>query len=307
MVHNVAPLFAELEPRDFYLLSGIEHGMRFSELVDRDKLPKLTNLTKKEVNYRLERCLKRELIEKRTIHYEGYRLTFEGYDALALRSFAESDIIDGIGAQIGVGKESDVYEARSFKPMVVKYHREGIGNFRNLNRERDYTADKRHTSDLYTARKAAEREFDILETLYPTVTVPQPIQHNRHAIVMEKMAGKELSKTKLTDDEAASVLIRILREIEATYHAGLVHADLSAYNVFVTPDETILFDWPQAVSVAHDNAAEFLSRDIDTIRSYFVRKHPGLIPEKLTTDCIVEAIVEQTVEQCVTTVDLATG
>ncbi len=168
MVQNVAAFFRDLEPEDFYLLSGIEQGMRFSEWVQREKLPKYSSLTSEEIEYRIDRCMQHELIQRKTIQYEGYQLTFEGYDALALRSFSERDTIDGVGAPLGVGKESDVYEAMSFQPLALKYHREGYTNFRAVDREREYTSDRNHVSWLYTARKAAEKEYEALEGLYPT-------------------------------------------------------------------------------------------------------------------------------------------
>jgi len=76
--------------------------MRFSEWVRRDKIPEYANLTREEVDYRIDRCLDRELIERKTIQYEGYQLTFEGYDALALRTFSERETIDGVGSPWGV-------------------------------------------------------------------------------------------------------------------------------------------------------------------------------------------------------------
>ena len=197
MVRNVASDMAELEPEDFYLLSGVEQGMRFSEWVRRDKIPEYADLTREEVAYRIDRCLDRELIERKTIQYEGYQLTFEGYDALALRTFSERETIDGVGSPLGFGKEGDVYEVQSFKPLALKYHREGYTNFREVNREREYTADRDHVSWLYTARKAAEREYEAMEAMYPDVSVPRPVDHNRHAIVMDKFDGVELARAKL--------------------------------------------------------------------------------------------------------------
>ncbi|MFB6311850.1 MAG: serine/threonine protein phosphatase, partial [Salinirussus sp.] len=144
MVENVAPVMAELEAEDIYLLSGIEQGMRFSKWVAKEKLPEFSRLTAENVDYRLDRCERRGLIERKTIQYQGFRLTFEGYDALALRTFVERDTIDGMGAPLGVGKESDVYEVRSYKPLALKFHREGYTNFREVNREREYTADHEH-------------------------------------------------------------------------------------------------------------------------------------------------------------------
>jgi len=277
MVQNVAGVLPELEPEDFHLLSGIEQGMRFSEWVAKEKIPKFSRLTTEEVDYRIDRCLDRDLIERKTIQYEGYTLKFEGYDALALHSFAERDTISGFGASLGVGKESDVYEVQSYEPMALKYHREGYTNFREVMKERDYTSDRDHVSWLYTARKAAEREFEALEALYPQVSVPRPIDQNRHAIVMEKIDGVELSRTGLEDEQVRPVLGLILREMRDAYTEGRVHADMSEYNVFVSEEGITIFDWPQAIPTDHENAEEFLERDVENIVGYFRRKYPQLV------------------------------
>jgi RIO kinase 2 len=279
MVQNVAATFPELEAEDFYLLSGLEHGMRFSEWVRRDRLPEFTNLDRDEVDYRLDRCLDRELIERKTIQYTGYRLRFEGFDALALRTFTERDTFTEFGAPLGVGKESDVYEVQSYKPMALKYHREGYTNFREVNREREYTADREHVSWFYTARKAAEKEYDVLSTLYPAVSVPRPVDHNRHAIVMEKLEGVELSRARLEESQVVGVLDLILSELATAYEAGYVHADMSEYNVVVAESGVTLFDWPQAVPTDHENATELLDRDVKNVAGYLRRKHPSTVPD----------------------------
>ena len=279
MVQNVAAQMAELDPEDFHLLSGLEHGMRFSEWVATGKLPEFSRLDEEEVGYRVDRCMDRDLIERKTIQYTGYRLTFEGYDALALHTFAERGTVDGVGAPLGVGKESDVYEARSFEPLALKYHREGYTNFREVQKEREYTAEKEHRSWLYTARKAAEREFEALETLYPDVSVPKPVDQNRHAIVMEKVNGVELSRAELEPAQVVGVLELVLEEMTATYRAGYVHADMSEYNVFVASDGVTLFDWPQAVPTDHENSRELLERDVENLLGYFERKYPRETPD----------------------------
>ena len=289
MVRNVAGVMAELESEDFYLLSGVEQGMRFSEWVNREKLPDLSNLTPEEVEYRLDRCATRGLIERKTIQYEGYTLTAEGYDALALRTFSKRNTIEGVGAPLGVGKESDVLEVQSYKPLALKFHREGYTNFREVMRERDYTSDNQHVSWLYTARKAAEREYEALETLFPEVSVPRPIDQNRHAIVMAKLEGVELDRAKLADDQVVGVLDLILREVAAAYETGYVHADMSEYNVAVSESGVTIFDWPQAVPTDHENARELLDRDIDNLLSYFNRKYPSHVPD-LDLDAVSESV-----------------
>jgi RIO kinase 2 len=289
MVRNVAGIMAELEPEDFYVLSGVEQGMRFSEWVNREKLPDLSNLTPEEVEYRLDRCATRGLIERKTIQYEGYTLTAEGYDALALRTFSERETIEGVGAPLGVGKESDVLEVQSYRPLALKFHREGYTNFREVMRERDYTADNQHVSWLYTARKAAEREYEALEALYPDVSVPRPIDQNRHAIVMAKLEGVELERAKLQEEQAVGVLDLILDEMATAYDAGYVHADMSGYNVAVGEAGVTIFDWPQAVTTDHENARELLARDVENIISYFRRKYPAEIPDS-DADSVADSV-----------------
>ncbi len=212
MVQNVASVLSELEPEDFHLLSGVEQGMRFSEYVNRDKLTDFSRLSKEDVDYRLDRCEDRELVERKTMQYEGFKLTFEGYDALALHTFVERDTLGGFGSPLGVGKESDVYEVQSYKPLALKYHREGYTNFREVMKEREYTADQ-----------------------------------------------------------------------------GFVHADISEYNVFVTTQGVVVFDWPQAVPTDHENSDELLARDVDNIVSYFQRKYPARVDE-VDTDGLAEAL-----------------
>jgi RIO kinase 2 len=213
-------------------------------------------LTPEEVEYRLDRCERRGLLERKTIQYEGYRLTFEGYDALALHTFAERETIEGVGAPLGVGKESDVYEVRSYKPLALKFHREGYTDFREVNREREYTSDKEHVSWMYTARKAAEREYEALETLYPDVSVPQPIDHNRHAVVMERIDGVELGRAKLEDAQVVPVLDLVLDEMATAYD---------------------------------ENSDELLARDVTNIVGYFQRKYPHHV-ESVDTDALAAAV-----------------
>ena len=295
MVQNVASVIRELEPEDFHLLSGVEQGMRFSEYVNRDKLTDFSRLSEENVDYRLDRCEDRGLVERKTIQYEGFKLTFEGYDALALHTFVERDTIEGFGAPLGVGKESDVYEVQSYKPLALKYHREGYTNFREVMREREYTADRDHVSWLYTARKAAEREYEALETLYPEVSVPQPIDTNRHAVIMEKIDGVELSRTGLEPGQVVPVLELVLEEMQTAYREGFVHADMSEYNVFVTTAGVVVFDWPQATPTDHENARELLERDVDNIVSYFQRKYPGQMDD-VDLASLADAVADDTFE-----------
>jgi len=67
--------------------------------------------------------------------------------------------------------------------------------------------------------------------------------------------------------------------MQTAYREGYVHADMSEYNVFVTNEGVVVFDWPQAVPTDHENARELLTRDVENIVSYFERKYPQEISD----------------------------
>lgn len=62
--------------------------------------------------------------------YDGYRLTYLGYDYLALRTYVARGLITGLGRRIGVGKEADIYECcnEAGEAMVLKIHRSAHGD-----------------------------------------------------------------------------------------------------------------------------------------------------------------------------------
>jgi len=129
MVRNVAGVMTELEPEDFYLLSGVEQGMRFSEWVNRGKLPQLSGLSPEEVGYRLDRCATRELIERKTIQYEGYTLKAEGYDALALRTFSKRETVDGSWCTTWSWKRERCAGSKILQTTCFKIPQRGIHKF----------------------------------------------------------------------------------------------------------------------------------------------------------------------------------
>lgn len=90
---------------------------------------------------------------------------------------------------------------------------------------------------------------------------------------MSMIEGAELAETKKLK-KPLRVLNEILRNVRLAYaKAGIIHADLSEYNIIVKPDEHILIiDWPQYVTKDHPNAAELLKRDVNNVLTYFRRK-----------------------------------
>jgi RIO kinase 2 len=188
----------------------------------------------------------------------------------------KADVLQAFGKPLGIGKESDVYDALmpDNTRVAVKFHRLGRTSFRQTKRKRGYVAERSYTPTwLYQSRLAAQSEFKALSTLYPKgVSVPKPIRQNRHVIVMSIIEGAELYYLEIPNPR--KVLDEILFNTKKAYKdAGIIHADLSPYNIIVQLDEHILIiDWPQYVTVRHPNAEQLLQRDVQNVLSFFRRK-----------------------------------
>ena len=269
--------YRKLEPEDLRVLNVIEANLSRFRYVPEKALPELAKLTEQETRYRLSRLNRFKLVYRWKGPYEGYTLNMAGYDCLAINALVKAGILEAFGKPLGVGKEADVYDALTpdNTQIAVKFHRLGRTSFRQTRRVRDYAAQRRHISWLYQSRLAAEKEFKALKLLYPhRVAVPKPIHQNRHVVAMSMIQGAELAEYKELPNPQKT-LEEILRNIRKAYkEAGVIHADLSEFNVIIKPDWHILIiDWPQYVTREHPNAEQLLQRDIKNIVRFFQRKY----------------------------------
>lgn len=270
-------MFRQLQPQDIRVLQAIELAMSQYRYVPQEKLLKLANLNEQETLYRLQRLQKARLIRRWRGAYVGYALNMVGYDCLAINALVKGDVLEAFGKSLGVGKESDVYDALTPKQerVAVKFHRLGRISFRQTRRKRGYVAEREHISWLYQSRLAAQKEYEALKLLSPHgIAVPKPVAQNRHVVVMGIIEGAELFEySKIPYPKR--VLDEILLNIRKAYlKAGVIHADLSEYNVILQPDmHVLIIDWPQYVTINHPNAEQLLTRDVKNILKFFDRKY----------------------------------
>jgi RIO kinase 2 len=267
-------IFRELESEDFRILHIIEAAMAKHEFVPTEQILKFSKVPLDRITFTLGKLNKLGLIYRTKGAYTGHKLNYAGYDCLAINNLVKEGVIASFGQSLGVGKEADVYDALSpaGKRIAIKFHRLGRISFRQTRRKRGYA--REHSSWLFLSHIAAEKEFEAMKLVYENgVSVPEPISHNRHIIAMGMIEGAQLSKYK-DIGKAEKVLREILRNVRKAYlKAGLIHGDLSEYNIILEPDGHILIiDWPQAVKTDHANAAELLERDLKNVLTFFSRK-----------------------------------
>ncbi|MEM2567790.1 MAG: RIO1 family regulatory kinase/ATPase [Candidatus Bathyarchaeia archaeon] len=268
-------VFKNLESQDLRILQVIEAAMTKHEFVPKEIIIKFSKFSEEEVTFRLDRLHKFRLIRQTKQPYLGYALNYAGYDCLAINAFVKTGILEAFGKPLGVGKEADVYDALTptGERIAIKFHRLGRISFRQTRIKRGWTTED--VNWLLRSRKAAEKEYQALKLVYPKgVAVPKPISQNRHAIAMGAIEGAELAEYHEIP-KPEKVLKEILGNVRKAYlKAGVIHADLSEYNIILKPDNRILIiDWPQYVTKEHPNAQQLLRRDIENITNFFRRRH----------------------------------
>jgi RIO kinase 1 len=116
------------------------------------------------------------------------------------------------------------------------------------------------------------------------VRVPRP--HNFHdgVLLMELVtdadgdAAPRLNDVSFTPEQALEHHATLLIEVVRMLCAGVVHGDLSEFNILLGADGPVIIDLPQAVDAAGNNhAARMLLRDVDNLRSFFGRFAPELL------------------------------
>lgn len=292
---NLAEAFLKLSAEDFSVLSSIEAGMRDHEWVPIQEIARVSGLPQRKAEYRLRLLSEQKLVTRTTIHYPGYQIDFDAYDLLALSDFAKRDKVSGIGKKIGVGKESVIFEALGEIPLVIKFHRQGRTSFKHVRRARDHLKDLPRLPWLHAASIAARHEFLVMQRLYPKVSVPRPVALSRHAIAMEHVFGDQLNRVALSNPH--DCLEMILEEVGKAYSLGIVHADLSEFNVMVIKDDLKIIDWPQAMDRSHASSQELLERDLANILRFFARRYKIDLPLEDALSRIGVVKVEPKVEE----------
>eukprot|EP01038_Epipyxis_sp_PR26KG_P004898 gene4898-6859_t len=267
-----------LSKDDFRVLTAVEMTMRNHDTATVDLISSVAQLRSGGTNKILSTLLRYKLVAHSNQEYDGYRVSYLGYDILALRTLLARGVVMSVGNQIGVGKESDIFEAmdESGNEIVIKLHRLGRTSFRAVRNSRDYTQGKNKCSWLFMSRLAATKEFAFMKALYshgfPT---PIPIDQNRHIVVMSRINGCPLSQLKagkLINTE--EIFIQCYTILMRLAKCGLIHCDFNEFNLMIDESgkDITLIDFPQMISTSHLNASEFFKRDINCLIKFFSMK-----------------------------------
>jgi RIO kinase 1 len=207
-----------------------------------------------------------------------YDEVFNKENLMRIYKLFSDGVIDRFDFPISTGKEGNVFRAstENNKLFAVKIFRTSNASFKDM--AKYIVGDPRFRGLTNNRRKLilawAAKEFRNLQRLTDFgVRVPKPIAHNKNIIVMEYIGdetapARELRNVQLENPE--EVARKILDYTKISYQkAGLVHGDLSEFNVLMFKGEPVIIDVGQAVLLEHPMAKELLERDVKNIARYF--------------------------------------
>ncbi|HIJ96167.1 MAG TPA: serine protein kinase RIO [Desulfuromonadales bacterium] len=215
-----------------------------------------------------------------------------------LETLLQNGLIDEVYSQLMSGKEADVYVVYSRGEVrCAKVYKEAVK--RNFSQQAQYQEGRKGRGSRQAramqkntrfGRKELEMawqstEVDALRQLSEIgVRVPHVYEYVAGVLVMELVLDAEgavaprLNDIRLTENQALEYHAILIGQIVLMLCAGIIHGDLSEFNVLVSADGPVIIDLPQAVNAAgNNNARSMLERDVDNITAYFGRFAPELL------------------------------
>jgi RIO kinase 1 len=215
-----------------------------------------------------------------------------------IQPLIDEGLIDAVVSRLMSGKEADVYVVRcNAEIRCAKVYKEAAKRgFKKsvLYREGRKTRNSRRSRAMDKGSKFGRRqqeetwhnaEVDALRKLAAAgVRVPQPYACVDGVLLMELVVDSEgvvaprLSDVMMSAEEAVEGHAQVMRFVILMLCAGLIHGDLSEFNILMAESGPVIIDLPQAVDAAANNNAEsMLERDVNKITSYYGQFAPELL------------------------------
>ncbi|MCQ5376981.1 MAG: serine protein kinase RIO [Candidatus Methanomethylicia archaeon] len=206
---------------------------------------------------------------------------FDRKTVMALYELVNKGPIERVFGAVKAGKESRIYwaEGKGGEELAVKIFLTSSMEFKSSMRQYiqgdpRFKIGKDYRQIVYTWARKEYRNLE--EARGAGVDVPRPIAVNQNIVVMEFIGEKgvpaPLLKQLQPGDFDRDLFLEVMAAMKRLYRrAGLVHSDLSEYNIMVWGSRLCLIDFGQAVSVRHPMAEEFLRRDVGNLIRFFRR------------------------------------
>lgn len=191
--------------------------------------------------------------------------------------------------QLSSGKEATIFlVSKGNELLALKVYKDY--STRSFKRNQDYLAGRyiKRPSERKAIRKKnrfgkalmhklwVKREFYMLKKLFNSeVRIPKPIEMTKNAILMEYIGKYDLpapllKDVKLDKKQKKLVFNEVMRDIDIMFQYGIVHGDLSSFNILYWDDKPYIIDFPQSLDIRNNpNVGDVLERDKDNILKWY--------------------------------------
>ncbi len=218
--------------------------------------------------------------------FKIYKNVFDEFTLSTLFKLSSQGHFDELIIPIRIGKEANIFlaDTKEGHHVIVKIYRLASCNF---NKMYSYIRSDPRFMNLKNRRrliifKWVQREFRNLFIAREKINVPQPIAFSNNIIVMESI-GQDSPSPPLKDkppknpEEFSSKILLFIRELAKL---GIVHGDLSEFNILNNNEKPYFIDFSQGTSIDDSNAFGYLKRDLENIKRFFEKYKVKINAEK---------------------------
>lgn len=215
-----------------------------------------------------------------------------------LQALVDDGVVHAVLRQLKSGKEASVFVVRRGDEILCAKVYKDLGQrsfqARSLYQEGRKVRGSRQARAMDKGSKFGKKELESawknteVDALYQlsaaNVRVPRPLGYFNGVLLMELIADSEghsaprLGEVQLDAGQAREFFRFLVRQVVRMLCVGVIHGDLSEYNVLVDAQGPVIIDLPQAVSAAgNNNARTMLLRDVNRLRTALARFAPDIV------------------------------
>lgn len=215
---------------------------------------------------------------KRSIEkFKIYKNVFDEFTIATLFKLSSQGHFEDLVSPVMIGKESNIFlaETKTEDYVIVKIYRLHSCNF---NKMYSYINSDPRFLGLKNQRRLVifrwvQREYRNLLLARERINVPMPIAFMNNVLVMESIGGNNPAP-QLKDSLPSDLAVfseKVMKSFYSLVKLGLIHGDLSEYNILNLRDVPYFIDFSQATSIKDPNALDYLKRDMKNIARFFSR------------------------------------
>jgi len=216
--------------------------------------------------------------ERREEQYQTLEEVFDKATLMVLYQLLNKGVLSHIHGVVRAGKESRVYHAVGphEESLALKIYLTISSEFRSgmlpyIEGDTRFSAVRRDSQSIVYVW--AQKEFKNLEkATLAGVRVPKPITVEKNVLVMEFIGEDGAPAVTLKEENPRNPVTMyrlVLAAVRRLYKAGLVHGDLSEYNILNVKGRPVIIDMSQSVLLDHPRADELLERDLKNLNRFF--------------------------------------